>query len=175
MNGFEIAGYEFQAWTFDCLATGSRSIPNRAAIYCFLVRSTGVAIDLFAHVRPKLIVVAGEEFYPLYIGESYAARSRMEEHVFGEDISSGFRSTLRAISLQTGCFTGCSIGSEASWLEQYTIAATCEPEYICIAEKQVIETTGSLLNIKGNDRAHAKWLRALRRQMREEAAMPPGG
>lgn len=139
-------------------------IPNRAGVYVIGIRAASPVITETDYPHP-CIQIGRTEYAIAYVGETWAIKNRLLDHLVGDCRASNFRHSILALRAAGSI----SIGpvSEAALSEHLlaeAIVGFCEPEFIGPAERSLIDKLQPAFNIRGcRDAGWKKVLQAARK------------
>ena len=161
MNSVEIEGLQLQLRTARTVCDGSVRVPNRAGVYFIAVELTSPLLRL-GQSGHYTVRVTGSEFAIIYVGETWAVKNRLLEHLVGDWKVSNFRHSV--LALQQSLSSDSQSDSEESLSKQLlrdAVVGFCEPDFVGPAERALINALQPAFNIRG---CHdAAWKRELQK------------
>lgn len=164
MNSVEIEGLQLQLQTARSVCDGSVRVPNRAGVYFIGLKLTSSLLGLPPN-RHYSVSVAGAEFAVVYVGETWAVKNRLLDHLAGDWKVSNFRHSVLALEQShSGIDQTISEASLSHHLLNEAIVGFCEPDFIGPAERSLINALQPAFNIRGcHDAAWKKELQKARK------------
>ncbi|TGY89252.1 GIY-YIG nuclease family protein [Marinicauda algicola] len=165
MDAIELGGFCVQLRTARSLCEGSVQVPNRAGVYLIALKLSSPIFRLCPPVENKL-TANGHSFAVIYVGETWAVKNRLRDHLTGDWTVSNFRHSVLALTESHTDENQKALCEESlsEHLLADAIVGFCEPDFIGPAERALIQSLQPAFNIRGcTDAAWKKKLQKARK------------